>query len=331
MAADIVRNGTIMTSGVMWLALLFSRPHKEERFMYPVYPLLALMAAYSAISIIDMLGDIVASLVNERQPLLMQEDVIELAALSQLDEGATRDEKMKEAVKKRKTWGYFIKTLCMLGCLAGTVAICFLRCTAVYNNYGGFLSVWKKIAVELPARAAQITPVGGVGSDVTVCVGGEWYRFASHFHLPENARLAYVKDTFVAQLPQYFYEPVNGEVTSGTSYSATAMNDRNAEEPSRYVEIHDCDYVVASLNKNADDPRAFSPMLRKMTILYSTEARQQFVDDELDLAYFEPLLWERVINPDESIYPLARALEIPVYSSIHNKFIHYNLYGRVRV
>ena len=68
-----------------------------------------------------------------------------------------------------------------------------------------------------------------------------------------------------------------------------------------------------------------------MTILYSNEARQKFVDDELDLAYFEPLLWERVINPVESINPLARALEIPVYSSIHNKFIHYNLYGRVRV
>ena len=35
----------IWFSGAMWLGLLFSRPHKEDRFLYPAYPAILLMTA----------------------------------------------------------------------------------------------------------------------------------------------------------------------------------------------------------------------------------------------------------------------------------------------
>ena len=42
---------------------------------------------------------------------------------------------------------------------------------------------------------------------VMVCVGKEWYRFSSHFLLPEGAQLAFVDGGFRGQLPRAFERP----------------------------------------------------------------------------------------------------------------------------
>jgi alpha-1,2-mannosyltransferase len=47
---------------VAWLVVLGTRPHKEERFMYPVYPLVLILAACS----LSHLHRIVASLLSSR-------------------------------------------------------------------------------------------------------------------------------------------------------------------------------------------------------------------------------------------------------------------------
>ena len=39
-----------------------------------------------------------------------------------------------------------------------------------------------------------------------VCAGDEWYRFASHFFLPNSGRLEFVQAGFTGQLPQHFTE-----------------------------------------------------------------------------------------------------------------------------
>ena len=36
---------------VLWLAIFFLQPHKEERFLFPVYPILAVLAAVTLDSI----------------------------------------------------------------------------------------------------------------------------------------------------------------------------------------------------------------------------------------------------------------------------------------
>ena len=51
--------GVLFVAAVAWLLVLFHRPHKEERFMYPIYPLLALMAAYASSTLLDMVMGIV--------------------------------------------------------------------------------------------------------------------------------------------------------------------------------------------------------------------------------------------------------------------------------
>jgi len=97
-------------------------------------------------------------------------------------------------------------------------------------------------------------------------VGEEWYRFPSHFFLPNNWRLQFVKSSFGGQLPQYFSE------VNGTRIILPNFNDRNLEEPSRYVRIHtqkvrqtlfikitmqvelsQCDYFVGQINHEVNN------------------------------------------------------------------------------
>lgn len=41
----------IFISAILWIAIFFSQPHKEERFMFPIFPLIALLAAISVASL----------------------------------------------------------------------------------------------------------------------------------------------------------------------------------------------------------------------------------------------------------------------------------------
>lgn len=75
----------------------------------------------------------------------------------------------------------------------------------------------------------------------TVCVGGEWHIFPSHFFLPANAKLEYVEDGFKGILPQH-YSSENGTFTEPLQ----PFNDRNEEEQSRYVKLTQCDFYVGS-------------------------------------------------------------------------------------
>ena len=42
---SVLRTWTVLSPLYLWLCVFTLQPHKEERFMYPVYPLLALNAA----------------------------------------------------------------------------------------------------------------------------------------------------------------------------------------------------------------------------------------------------------------------------------------------
>eukprot|EP00116_Pleurobrachia_bachei_P016284 sb/3476546/ len=65
-----------------------------------------------------------------------------------------------------------------------------------------------------------------------ICLGKEWYRFPSSFFVPEGAHARFIKSSFTGQLPQRFYENVNG-----TYAHRRDQNDGNKEEPSVYVNI----------------------------------------------------------------------------------------------
>ncbi|EEB05328.1 mannosyltransferase complex subunit Alg9 [Schizosaccharomyces japonicus yFS275] len=82
-----------------------------------------------------------------------------------------------------------------------------------------------------------------------VCVGKEWYRYPSSFFLPDHTELRFLKSEFDGILPGEFKEPTSSRFWDrpGIRDIPEHMNDLNLEEPSRYVPIDTCDYIVDSL------------------------------------------------------------------------------------
>ena len=70
----------------------------------------------------------------------------------------------------------------------------------------------------------------------TVCLGKEWYRFPSSYHLPNGTRAKFVKSGFNGLLPGEFHESITGfGLFSGTWLIPPGMNDRNIPDPGKYV------------------------------------------------------------------------------------------------
>lgn len=70
----------------------------------------------------------------------------------------------------------------------------------------------------------------------TVCLGKEWYRFPSSFFLPNGARAKFIKSEFSGLLPGEFHEAKTGfGLFPGTWLVPPGMNDRNEEDPGKYV------------------------------------------------------------------------------------------------
>ncbi|KAI0225146.1 mannosyltransferase, partial [Massospora cicadina] len=69
-----------------------------------------------------------------------------------------------------------------------------------------------------------------------VCVGGDWYRFPSHYFLPGGTKLSFVKSGFDGLLPKPF--PA-GSWQESTSTTPDNTNNQNKEEMDRYVGLFD--------------------------------------------------------------------------------------------
>lgn len=72
--------------------------------------------------------------------------------------------------------------------------------------------------------------------DITICYGSEWYRFPSHFFLPEIVNFAFIKSDFNGILPRPFdVNKNNTGVILAARQTGLPFNDHNKEEFDRYV------------------------------------------------------------------------------------------------
>ena len=90
--------------------------------------------------------------------------------------------------------------------------------------------------------------------EIQLCVGGEWYRFSSHYFLPDGVKLGFLKSEFTGLLPKYFQESLiqnatlslkEGDIRGyknflrhgrrNTDVHVLGMNGFNREELDRYV------------------------------------------------------------------------------------------------
>lgn len=137
------------------------------------------------------------------------------------------------------------------------------------------LEVWKAVAPHARAR------------EIDVCVGGDWFRYPSTFFLPRNARLAFVDpDDFLGQLPRAWYSANNATSVFDAAQASVDgyFNDRNLQQLDRYLDLADCDLLVAP--SHADS--AESLRRQNWTVLASSSYLDAARTPTLARAYYLP-------------------------------------------
>jgi len=131
--------------------------------------------------------------------------------------------------KKRAMKGRTILAIIICGII---VALSVSRTVGLRVNYGAPMHLYKDFynSKQVPTNKAQY---------VSICVGKEWHRFSSNFFMPnEQFKLSFIRSGFRGLLPQPF------ATINGTSVIPPNMNHLNQEEPSRYINVTNCDYLV---------------------------------------------------------------------------------------
>jgi alpha-1,2-mannosyltransferase len=227
-----------VAGGLLWAGVMFAQPHKEERFLYPIYHLLILSAVYCICEFPALLCGQVAT-----QPF---------GAVSVSNAGG------RASSSSLVKWA---GSLSRLALVLVFVALSVSRNIAMVVNYAAPLRVWRALAAEqtaLTLRASATATAAAAASSfrvdaevaaprlvnsTTVCVGKEWYRFASSFFVPHE-QLLFLRSGFTGQLPQPF-APVDAATgRSGTAVELPHFNDENREEASRYAPVEACDFIV---------------------------------------------------------------------------------------
>jgi alpha-1,2-mannosyltransferase len=210
---NIERLAVILLPAYLWMAIVFSRPHKEERFLFPIYPLLAIGAAIVLNQAIDATG--ICSIVEK----FIHRDTTT------------------------------IKMYTTMVILLPFVLLSISRSVLLSDGYTAPLKLYTElhhIIINTEANSLSSHRKG----PILICTGGEWYRFPSSYHLPDKTRLAYLKSSFDGQLPQPFTE--FGSRNESLEHQGR-FNDLNEEEMDRYINISDCSYVIDLVHDNSSD------------------------------------------------------------------------------
>ena len=231
----------------LWLGVLSAQPHKEERFMFPVYQLICANAAVALYLVRGWAERIFIEItkspyrvhffsgvnISHINPILFFQ-----ASRTSLFQTLTRS------------------------IMATFIFISVTRIMALNHYYHAPLDVVFNFETKelprllnvtglLPAEPAlkptsysddekthiDLTPIKQF--DLRLCLGKEWYRFPSHYLIPDGINVQFVKSEFGGLLPRHFEQskghPKGIWKRDATRIAASGVNDLNKEEPGQYV------------------------------------------------------------------------------------------------
>lgn len=225
----------------LWILVFFTRPHKEERFLYPVYPLIGLTAALTWTCL--------------------------------------------ESLMKKLTIPAKLVHWLILALVASSSVLSISRVVGQFKGYHAPIDVF--LELDRLSWQSEVSTTG-----VNVCIGKEWHRFPSSFFLPNNWSLRYLSSEFRGQLPRPF-EPY----PNGTWILPPNMNDLNKEEPSRYVPINECHYLIDSDSEifTGREPR-YSRMVNEWDIVYQVAFHDNSRPSQLFRAFYIPWFSDNYCN-----------------------------------
>lgn len=156
----------------IWLLVFIAQPHKEERFLYPIYPMISLCGSVSVDVIQKLFYRLKSALVALPPRSHYLDHTMWIAATAMI-----------------------ISTLLGLS-----------RISSVYFNYHAPLDLFMELNTFHQKHA-----INSPDAIYNVCSGKDWYRFPSSFFLPSgNFRLRFIKSEFDGMLPSYYSEGENG-------------------------------------------------------------------------------------------------------------------------
>jgi alpha-1,2-mannosyltransferase len=296
---------------LIWLVLVCPRPHKEERFLFPIYPFIALACAYALQEIIHGIVIFITAFPTLRTMV---------SSIHTTDESKSLPSQTKLVVI------YRVRSFLYLCFVVPVTLLSVSRSLALHTYYMAPLYIYSSLYDSIHTDnamastkfiTANATTTTTTTTTTIVCVAGEWYRFPGSFLLPQGSTLAFLPSSFKGQLPQPFIPSLGSAATP--DQIPQPFNSRNREEPSRY--IHDillCDYAVElfSSRQERNDQDAIKQHLLR-TDQWEEVASFPFLDADATSSTLGRTLY---IPPW-----LLKRLHIPIY------FAKYSLFHQIKL
>ncbi|KAI8912704.1 Alg9-like mannosyltransferase family-domain-containing protein [Gorgonomyces haynaldii] len=158
----------------------------------------------------------------------------------------------------------FLKPLFQWGFMLVFCVLSLLRITSLVSHYAAPFQVYGELQNIHPPAALYENRL------LNVCVGREWYRFPSHYFVPEGMRIGFLKTEFDGLLPKYYQQHPKdrqtleqhlsfGDVASfenhlrhskrTTDLIVENVNDRNQEAPDTHMSLEKCDYFIGTTDE----------------------------------------------------------------------------------
>ncbi|KAJ3844927.1 glycosyltransferase family 22 protein [Lentinula raphanica] len=224
----------------LWLAILSAQPHKEERFMFPAYTMLCFNAAVTLYLIRGWMETAFVSLTKSPYRA-SRTSIFSTFTLSVLTTTA-----VLSASRIAANWKYYHAPLSIANHFEAKELPHLLNVT-------GLLPVPSTSTQRRHKKDEQpwidLTPIKDF--NLTLCYGKEWYRFPSHYLVPENVRVEFIQSEFKGLLPGHFPTPIGVDANTTpwwprpeTRLVPKDQNDLNHEELSHYVPVTTCTHLI---------------------------------------------------------------------------------------
>ncbi|KAK9879809.1 hypothetical protein WA026_006868 [Henosepilachna vigintioctopunctata] len=238
---------------LLWMAVFLFQPHKEERFLFPIYPMICLCGAI-CIDIIQKLAFRIWSFFQVMAP----------------------------------STHYLDKTMFIVYfTLIVTSSFGISRMFALYRYYHAPLDLLME--VNKYPNEFKVSEK----SNISVCIGKDWYRFPNSFFLPNtNWEIRFIKSEFDGMLPAPFSSNENA-----TSVVHSYFNDQNIGNPDMFFDINKCHFLLdLDLGKQTVLEPIYSHMTDRWKIISSYNFLNAEKSNPFFRAFYIPFLSYRYIS-----------------------------------
>lgn len=215
-------------------------------------------------------------------------------------------ELMMEANRMGKRGLKLFNAACWTGVML-TALLSTSRTAALLTNYGAPMYIYNSLPSTDTPRL--------------VCLGSEWHRFPSSFHLPKNYKVGFFKtDSNLSMLPVYFDHSIGG-----SAGSPAALNDRNLPHKDTYIDEETCDFVIELVRHDSAMLEINDYKGLTVSSLFSSNSNVMIPNEKgLNVIMTLPFL------DAERSPSLTRAFFIPHLSRRWNSMASYTLYQNAK-